>query len=190
VVGDVVIKDCWVNDTAYDIISNNGVAVNYINAGMTPPENLAKRVSIVPPTTVINESLYPKYTNDFIGYQDDVAEYTVLSEYLGETINVLRGVLGVVPGVGLDELVGELTGEGGLIQAGYLLPTGNHIVPTITYSGVNEEEYTPSLPNTGGPGDIVYIMTGVGILFFATISKRRGRGKITIKALHSRRPQK
>ena len=62
-------------------------------------------------------------TGGFVGNVEGLTEYDGLSEALGGTVDLLTGLLNIIPGLGLGDLVTFLLGEDGLLSAGELIPT-------------------------------------------------------------------
>ncbi|MBQ7460526.1 MAG: hypothetical protein IJS72_04070 [Oscillospiraceae bacterium] len=58
----------------------------------------------------------------FVGHAEGTTQYDGLSELLGNTVNVLSGVLNVIPGVGLGDLIDLLLKNSA--DVGKLIPTG------------------------------------------------------------------
>lgn len=62
-------------------------------------------------------------TGGFVGNVEGLTEYDGLSEELDGTVELLTGLLNIIPGLGLGDLVTFLLGEDGLLSAGELIPT-------------------------------------------------------------------
>lgn len=63
-----------------------------------------------------------KYTGGFVGYMSGKTQYDGLSKALGNTAKVLAGILNVIPGLGLGDLITILLGNA--IPLENLIPTG------------------------------------------------------------------
>ena len=61
-------------------------------------------------------------TGGFVGNVEGLTEYDILSSVLGDTVEVLEGLLNVIPGLGLGDVITLLLGEEGLLSAGQLIP--------------------------------------------------------------------
>lgn len=58
----------------------------------------------------------------FVGYSAGDTEYEGLSDLLGAIVAVLSGLLNVIPGLGLGDLIDILLGQEGLLPVGSLIP--------------------------------------------------------------------
>lgn len=62
-------------------------------------------------------------TGGFVGNVEGLTEYDGLSDALGGTVEVLTGILNIIPGLGLGDLITFLLGHTGLLQVDKLIPT-------------------------------------------------------------------
>lgn len=62
-------------------------------------------------------------TGGFVGNVEGLTEYDGLSDALGGTVEVLTGILNIIPGLGLGDLITFLLGNTGLLQVEKLIPT-------------------------------------------------------------------
>lgn len=89
---------------------------------------------------VINASVSSinDYTGGFVGQVQGETLYTLLSGAVDGLVKLLAGVLNVVPGVGLGDLITLLLGDGenGILQAGQLMPRG-YVNPLIADCSVD-----------------------------------------------------
>ena len=89
---------------------------------------------------VINASVSSinDYTGGFVGQVQGETLYTLLSGAVDGLVKLLAGVLNVVPGVGLGDLITLLLGDGenGILQAGRLMPRG-YVNPLIADCSVD-----------------------------------------------------
>lgn len=89
---------------------------------------------------VINASVSSinDYTGGFVGKVQGETLYTLLSGAVDGLVKLLAGVLNVVPGVGLGDLITLLLGDGenGILQAGQLMPRG-YVNPLIADCSVD-----------------------------------------------------
>lgn len=79
------------------------------------------------------------YTGGFVGQVQGETLYSLLSGAVGGLVKLLAGVLNVLPGVGLGDLITLLLGDGenGILQAGQLMPKGyvNPLIAKCTVDG-------------------------------------------------------
>ena len=87
-----------------------------------------------------------KYTGGFAGYMSGKTQYDGLSKALGNTAKVLAGILNVIPGLGLGDLITILLGNA--IPLAKLIPTGyinakivNCNINGLTISTTSDKEY-------------------------------------------------
>lgn len=89
---------------------------------------------------VINASVSSinDYTGGFVGQVQGETLYSLLSGAIDGLVKVLAGLLNVVPGVGLGDLITLLLGDGenGILQAGQLMPRG-YVNPLIADCSVD-----------------------------------------------------
>ena len=62
-------------------------------------------------------------TGGFVGNVEGLTEYDGLSDALGGSVEVLTGILNIIPGLGLGDLITFLLGHTGLLQVDKLIPT-------------------------------------------------------------------
>lgn len=64
------------------------------------------------------------YTGGLVGYSTGSTQYEGLSKALGISAQVLAGILNIIPGLGLGDLITILIGEGGVVDVSKLIPVG------------------------------------------------------------------
>lgn len=70
------------------------------------------------------DSAYVGMTGGFVGYMEGQAKYDGLSKILGATVDSLKALLNIIPGIGLGDLLELLSGQGTLINLDKLIPVG------------------------------------------------------------------
>lgn len=70
------------------------------------------------------DSAYVGMTGGFVGYMEGQAKYDGLSKILGATVDSLKALLNIIPGIGLGDLLELLSGQGNLIDLDKLIPVG------------------------------------------------------------------
>lgn len=75
------------------------------------------------------------YTGGFVGYAAGETEYDGLSDALGAVVVLLSGILDVIPGLGLGDLIDILLGDNGILEIGKLIPTG-YANPTFEQNSI------------------------------------------------------
>lgn len=96
IVGDVNVNHCTVTDAKVENASAPGGA----------------------------DSAYVGMTGGFVGYMEGQAKYDGLSKILGATVDSLKALLNIIPGIGLGDLLELLSGQGNLIDLDKLIPVG------------------------------------------------------------------
>lgn len=83
--------------------------------------------------TVVNAT--SGMTGGFVGYTNGATQYDGLSDALGDLVRLLEGLLNIIPGLGLGDLITILL-DNKLIKLDELIPTG-YVSPTISGVVVN-----------------------------------------------------
>lgn len=112
---------------------------------------------------VHNVSVSSRYamTGGFVGYVQGETLYGLVGDLSGDLVKVLAGLLNIVPGVGLGDVITLLLGKGNLIDVSQLVPR-DYLNPIISNCAVRNFVAGESIGSAGKDyaGGFAGIMTG------------------------------